>query len=120
MLVFFGFIVFAVNLIGWFALGGTTIIRMDAPLVIGIISAFGFFPGAVITLTRDRVSLPKMIYGVFGYWLYCFHLIPLFFITSYQMLTRKERTWAKTVHTGDDEVEEVTYENIPIGDENGE
>ena len=120
MLVFFGFIVFAVNLIGWFALGGTTIIRMDAPLVIGIISAFGFFPGAVITLTRDRVSLPKMIYGVFGYWLYCFHLIPLFFITSYQMLTRKERTWAKTVHTGDDEVEEVTYENIPIGDENVE
>lgn len=120
MLVFFGFIVFAVNLIGWFALGGTIIIRMDAPLVIGIISAFGFFQGAVITLTRDRVSLPKMIYGVFGYWLYCFHLIPLFFITSYQMLTRKERTWAKTVHTGDDEVEEVTYENIPIGDENGE
>lgn len=120
MLVFFGFIVFAVNLIGWFLLGQTTIIRMDAPLAIGIISAFGFFPGAVITLTRDRVSLPKMIYGVFGYWLYCFHLIPLFFITAYQMLTRKERTWAKTVHTGDEEVEEVTYEDIPIGNDKGE
>lgn len=78
------------------------------------------FPGAVITLTRDRVSLPKMIYGVFGYWLYCFHLIPLFFITAYQMLTRKERTWAKTVHTGDEEVEEVTYEDIPIGNDKGE
>ena len=116
MLVFFGFIVFAVNLIGWFLLDQTTIIRMDAPLIIGIISAFGFFPGAVITLTRDRVGFFKLLYGVFGYWLYCFHLIPLFFITAYQMLTRKERTWAKTVHTGEDEVEEITDENIPVGE----
>lgn len=116
MLIFFGFIVFAVNLVGWFLLNQVTIIRMDAPLVIGILSAFGFFPGAVITLSRDRVGFFKLIYGVFGYWLYCFHLIPLFFITAYQMLTRKERTWAKTVHTGDDEVEEITYENIPVGE----
>ena len=116
MLVFFGFIVFAVNLIGWFLLNQVTIIRMDAPLVIGILSAFGFFPGAIITLTRDKVSIFELIYGVIGYWLYCFHLIPLFFITSYQMLTRKERTWAKTVHTGDDEVDELTDENIPIGE----
>ena len=116
MLVFFGFIVFAVNLIGWFLLNHVTIIRMDAPLIIGIISAFGFFPGAVITLTRDRVGFFKLIYGVVGYWLYCFHLIPLFFITAYQMLTRKERTWAKTVHTGDDEVEEIENENIPVGE----
>ena len=116
MLVFFGFIVFAVNLVGWFLLHDVTIIRMDAPLVIGILSAFGFFPGAVITLSRDRVGFFKLIYGVFGYWLYCFHLIPLFFITAYQMLTRRERTWAKTVHTGEDEVEEVAYEDIPIGE----
>ena len=116
MLVFFGFIVFAVNLIGWFLLNNVTIIRMDAPLIIGIISAFGFFPGAVITLTRDRVGFFKLIYGVVGYWLYCFHLIPLFFITAYQMLTRKERTWAKTVHTGDDEVEESENEDIPVGE----
>ena len=32
------------------------------------------------------------------------------------MLTRRERTWAKTVHTGDDEVEEVVDEDIPIGE----
>lgn len=120
MLVFFGFIVFAVNLIGWLLLHQVTIIRMDAPFIIGILSAFGFFPGAVITLTRDRVSIPKLIYGVFGYWLYCFHLIPLFFITSYQMLTRKERTWAKTVHTGEDEDVEAIDENIPIGNAEGE
>ena len=116
MLVFFGFIVFAVNLIGWFLLHNVTIIRMDAPLIIGILSAFGFFPGAVITLSRDRVGFFKLIYGVVGYWLYCFHLIPLFFITSYQMLTRKERTWAKTVHTGDDEVEDAVGEDIPVGE----
>ncbi len=120
MLVFFGFIVFAVNLIGWFVFHGVTIIRMDAPLIIGIISAFGFFPGAVITLARDRVNFFKLLYGVFGYWLYCFHLIPLFFITAYQMLTRKERTWAKTVHTGDDEVEGVENEDIPVGEINND
>ena len=119
MLVFFGFIVFAVNIIGWFLLNQVTIIRMDAPIVIGILSAFGFFPGAIITLRRDKVGILKLIYGVIGYWLYCFHLIPLFFITSYQMLTRKERTWAKTVHTGDDEVDEVTNEDIPVGEIEG-
>lgn len=116
MLVFFGFIVFLINLIGWFVFHNVTIIRMDAPLVIGILSAFGFFPGAVITLARDKTNFFKLIYGVFGYWLYCFHLIPLFFITAYQMLTRKERTWAKTVHTGDDEVEELISEDIPVGE----
>ena len=120
MLVFFGFIVFAVNLIGWFVFHGVTIIRMDAPLIIGIISAFGFFPGAVITLARDRVNFFKLLYGVFGYWLYCFHLIPLFFITAYQMLTRKERTWAKTVHTGDEEVEGIENEDIPVGEINND
>ena len=116
MLVFFGFIVFLVNLIGWIVFHDVTVIRMDAPWIIGLLSAFGFFPGAVITLARDRTNFFKLIYGVFGYWLYCFHLIPLFFITVYQMLTRKERTWAKTVHTGDDEVEEVTNEEIPVGE----
>ncbi len=115
MLVFFGFIVCAVNIAGWFLLDQATLIRMDAPLIVGILSAIGFFPGAIITLTRDKVGIFELIYGTFGYWLYCFHLIPLFFITSYQMLTRKERTWAKTVHTGDDEVEEVSTEDIPIG-----
>ena len=116
MLVFFGFIVFLVNLIGWFLLHNVTIIRMDAPLIIGLLSAFGFFPGAVITLARDKTNFFKLLYGVFGYWLYCFHLIPLFFITAYQMLTRKERTWAKTVHTGDDEVEDEVNEDIPVGE----
>ena len=116
MLVFFGFIVFFVNLFGWFAMDSVTIIRMDAPLAIGILSAVGFFPGAIITLVRDKTNFFKLLYGVIGYWFYSFHLIPLFFLTAYQMLTRKERTWAKTVHTGDDEVEEIINEDIPVGE----
>lgn len=118
MLVFFGFIVFAVNLVAWFGFHQVTLIRMDAPLIVGIISAFGFFPGAVITLTRDKTGIVKTIIGTFGYWIYCFHLIPLFFMTLYQMLVRKERTWAKTVHTGADEDEDIEKleENIQIGD----
>lgn len=118
MLVFFGFVVFFANLIAWFVFHQVTLIRMDAPLIIGIISAFGFFPGAIITLARDKVNIFKLIYGVFGYWLYCFHLIPLFFITVYQMLVRKERTWAKTVHSGDEEDKEAEKndEEMPVGE----
>ena len=119
MLVLFGFIVFGINIIGWVFFDHVTVLRMDAPLIVGILSAFGFFPGAVITLSRDKVGFFELIYGVIGYWLYSFHLIPLFFITVYQMLTRKERTWAKTVHTGDDEADEVVNEDIPIGEIEG-
>ena len=116
MLVFFGFIVFGVNLISWFLLGNVTLIRMDAPLIIGIISAFGFFPGAFITLTRDHISPIRTIIEVFGYWIYSFHLIPLFFLTLYKMLVRKERTWAKTVHTGNKSEEaDNQNENLPVG-----
>ncbi len=117
MLVFFGFIVFIVNIVAWLGFGHSVFIRMDAPLIVGVISAFGFFPGAFITLSRDRVSLPRTLLDVVGYWIYCFHLIPLFFMTFWQMLTRKERTWAKTVHTGDEEDSdaECIEENIDVG-----
>ena len=117
MLVFFGFIVFIVNIVAWLGFGHSVFIRMDAPLIVGVISAFGFFPGAFITLSRDRVSLPRTLLDVVGYWVYCFHLIPLFFMTFWQMLTRKERTWAKTVHTGDEENSdaECIEENIDVG-----
>ena len=117
MLVFFGFIVFIVNIVAWLGFGHSVFIRMDAPLIVGVISAFGFFPGAFITLSRDRVSLPRTLLDVVGYWIYCFHLIPLFFMTFWQMLTRKERTWAKTVHTGDEENSdaECIEENIDVG-----
>lgn len=103
MLVFFGFIVFAINMVSWFVFHGVTIIRMDAPLIVGIISAFGFFPGAIITLFRDHKGIFNVVKGTLYYWLYSFHLIPLFFMTLGQMLVRKERTWSKTVHNGSKE-----------------
>lgn len=116
MLVFFGFCVFATNIF-WYLSFNAFIFRMDASLAVALISAFGFFPGAVITLARDKVSLPSILVKTIGYWIYCFHLIPLFFITCYQMLTRKERTWAKTAHRGDDELteEERSEENLLVG-----
>ena len=103
LLVFFGFLAFIANIIGWFLFSGIILLKMDAPLIVGIISAFGFFPGAFISSARDNKGILKIICDAIGYWLYCFHLIPLFFITLYQMLVRKERTWAKTVHTGNEE-----------------
>ncbi len=118
MLVFFGFIVFVLNFISS-ALFNVPLLRMEAPFIVAILSAFGFLPGAVITLARNKVGFFKIIYGVFGYWLYSFHLIPLFFSTVYQMLTRKERTWAKTVHMGDDENVELVNEDIPVGEIEG-
>lgn len=103
MLVFFGFLVFIFNVIAWIVFGHSVFIRMEAPLMIGALSAFGFFPGVFITLSRDRVSIIRTLIDAIGYWIYCFHLIPLFFLTFYQMISRKKRVWAKTVHTGEDE-----------------
>ncbi len=100
MLIFFGFIAFITNIIGWFFFSQTLFIKMDAPLIIGIISAVGFTPGVLVTLCRDHYSPLGLIYGLIGYWLYSFHLIPLFFITFYHMLRRQKRTWAKTEHKG--------------------
>ncbi|MCQ2973036.1 MAG: glycosyltransferase family 2 protein, partial [archaeon] len=64
MLVFFGFLVFGANLIGWFILGSVTIIRMDAPLIIGLLSAFGFFPGVVFTLVRDEEDIITILLDI--------------------------------------------------------
>ena len=116
LFIFFGFVAFLVNMFSWFVLHQPTILRMDAPLIIGIISAFGFFPGIIITLVRDKQNIFKIILGTISYWLYCFHLIPLFFMTVYKMLVRKERTWAKTVHIGDDEEVEDEEVDIPMGE----
>ena len=101
LFIFVGFIIFIVNLFGWFILGIPTIIRMEAPLAIGIISAVAFFPGIAIALLRDDKKYITFIKDLVGYWLYCFHLIPLFFMTIFTMITRKNRRWAKTTHKGD-------------------
>jgi len=35
------------------------------------------------------------------YWLHCFYIIPLFFITFVSLLTRNDIKWEKTHHTGE-------------------
>lgn len=100
LFIFVGFLIFIINIIGWFVLHIPTVIRMEAPLIIGIISAVGFFPGISIALIRDDKKYLKFIKDLIEYWIYCFHLIPLFFITMWDMITRVERRWTKTTHKG--------------------
>ena len=100
LLIFFGFIVTIVNAISWFVLGNVTLIKMEAPLAVGFLSMVAFFPGIMIALSRDKPTLKDFIKDLVKYYLYCFHLIPLFFMTMHTMMTRKERKWAKTEHKG--------------------
>ncbi|WP_298524738.1 glycosyltransferase [uncultured Methanobrevibacter sp.] len=100
LLIFFGFVITIFNAISWFFFQNTTLIRMEAPLFVGILSAVAFFPGLIAALLRDRLGVVEFIKDFIKYYIYCFHLIPLFFLTMYTMMTRKERKWAKTVHKG--------------------
>ncbi len=100
LLIFFGFIITILNAISWFFFHNVTLIRMEAPLIVGILSAVAFFPGLVFALMRDKLGILEMIKDMVKYYLYCFHLIPLFFLTMYTMMSRKERKWSKTVHKG--------------------
>lgn len=100
LLIFFGFIVTILNAVSWFLFGNVTIIRMEAPLMVGILSALAFFPGIMLALSRDSPKVIDYIKDIIKYYIYCFHLIPLFFMTMYTMMTRKERKWAKTEHKG--------------------
>lgn len=100
LLIFFGFLITIVNAISWLIFHNVTIIRMEAPLVVGILSAISFFPGIMLALSRDSPGIVEFIKDIVKYYLYCFHLIPLFFMTMYSMMTRKERKWAKTEHKG--------------------
>ena len=77
-----------------------TVIRMEAPFVVGILSAISFFPGIMLALSRDHPGILEFIKDIVKYYVYCFHLIPLFFMTMYSMMTRKERKWVKTEHKG--------------------
>lgn len=100
LLIFFGFVITILNAISWFFLQNVTLIRMEAPLVVGILSAIAFFPGIIFSLLRDKLGALDFIKDLVKYYIYCFHLIPLFFLTMHNMMTRKERKWAKTVHKG--------------------
>ena len=101
LFIFAGFLIFIINMLAWFIWGVPTIIRMEAPLVIGITSAIAFLPGTAISLIRDDKKGIRFLSDMVGYWLYCFYLIPLFFMAMWTLITRRERTWDKTVHKGD-------------------
>ena len=100
LLIFFGFVITLLNAISWFFFHNTTLIRMEAPFIVGILSAIAFFPGLFISLSKDKLGALEFVKDFIKYYIYCFHLIPLFFLTMYTMMTRKERKWAKTVHKG--------------------
>jgi len=100
LLIFFGFVITILNAISWFFFQNVTLIRMEAPVIVGILSAIAFFPGMIFALVRDRLGALELIKDLVKYYIYCFHLIPLFFLTMYTMMTRKERKWSKTVHKG--------------------
>ena len=80
--------------------------KVSIPKKFGIIehisfySAIAFFPGIMLALSRDNPKFIDFIKDIIKYYIYCFHLIPLFFMTMYTMMTRKERKWAKTEHKG--------------------
>jgi 1,2-diacylglycerol 3-beta-glucosyltransferase len=100
LLIFFGFLVTIINAISWFIFQNPTLIRMDAPVIVGILSVISFFPGIILALSRDNPTIIEFFKDLIKYYLYCFHLIPLFFMTMVTMMTRKERRWAKTEHKG--------------------
>ena len=100
LLIFFGFIVSIINVISWFLFHNVTIIRMEAPFIVGILSVISFFPGIILALSRDKPGIQDFAKDLIKYYVYCFHLIPLFFLTMMEMMTRKERKWAKTEHKG--------------------
>ncbi len=100
LLIFFGFLVTLINAISWFFFHDFTVIRMEAPFIVGFLSMIAFFPGIILALSRDKPSVTDFLKDLIKYYIYCFHLIPLFFMTMYTMMTRKERKWAKTEHKG--------------------
>lgn len=100
LLIFFGFVITILNSISWFIFHNVTLIRMEAPFIVGILSSISFFPGIMMALSRDKPGIVEFVKDIVKYYIYCFHLIPLFFMTMYTMITRKERKWAKTEHKG--------------------
>ena len=100
LLIFFGFIVTIINAISWFFFNDFTVIRMEAPFLVGFLSMIAFFPGIILALSRDKPTITVFLKDLIKYYIYCFHLIPLFFMTMHNMMTRKERKWAKTEHKG--------------------
>ena len=88
LLIFFGFVITILNSISWFIFHNVTLIRMEAPFIVGILSFISFFPGIMMALSRDKPGIVEFVKDIVKYYIYCFHLIPLFFMTIYTMITR--------------------------------
>ena len=71
------------------------------PAIIGILSTVAFFPAVMLGIFRDTNKIHVTIYRSIEYWAYCLYLIPLFIVAFIKLITRKEREWAKTFHSGD-------------------
>lgn len=74
---------------------------LTAPLIIVLLSTVAFFPGVISGTWHDSKKITITIYKSLEYWIHCFYLIPLFFVTLFNLFTRRERTWAKTHHVGE-------------------
>lgn len=92
--VMLGYVVAILNL------GNIYRFSMEAPVIIGLISTVAFFPGVLLGIRRDKVGILRSVVSAVEYWAYCLYLMPLFFAAFIHMITRKERLWAKTKHTG--------------------
>lgn len=105
-LLFFAFVMVGYMIVILY-IGSFAQFSLSAPVIIGILSTIAFFPGLLIGIYRDTGKIHVSIYRSVEYWAYCFYLIPLFFAAFINMVTRHERLWAKTYHTGEG-VEDIT------------
>ena len=69
LLIFFGFVVTIINAISWFIFHGPTIIRMEAPFVVGFLSVIAFFPGIILALSRDKPTIQELIKDIIKYYI---------------------------------------------------
>jgi cellulose synthase/poly-beta-1,6-N-acetylglucosamine synthase-like glycosyltransferase/CheY-like chemotaxis protein len=74
---------------------------LTAPLIIVFLATIAFFPVVITGVWYDSKSVRVTIVRSIEYWLHCFYIIPLFFITFLNLLTRKDIKWEKTYHAGE-------------------
>ena len=75
LLIFFGFIITLLNAISWFLFHNVTVIRMEAPFIVGILSAISFFPGIMLALSRDSPGIIEFIKDIVKYYIYLLYKI---------------------------------------------
>lgn len=81
---------------------------LTAPLIIVFLATVAFFPVVISGVWYDSKSVRITALRSIEYWLHCFYIIPLFFITFVSLLTRKDIKWEKTYHAGgSNEVEDA-------------